>query len=57
MDLSERILNYRVEHNLTQQELADKVGVTKLTIWRAENNGNISKITKIKIENVIGKEV
>ena len=57
MDLSERILNYRVKHNLTQQEFADLVGVKKLTIWRAENNGNISKITKIKIENVIGNEV
>ena len=57
MDLAERILNYRVKHNLTQQEFAELVGVKKLTIWRVENNGNVSKITKIKIENVIGKEV
>lgn len=56
MDISEKILNFRAENNLTQPELAKIAGVSTLTIWRAENKQNVRKITLAKILNVIEKK-
>lgn len=55
MTLAERIIEFRAHNNLTQTEFANMVGVSMLTVWRAENGENINKITKSKIEQVIGK--
>lgn len=52
----QKIVKYRAENKLTQVELAEKVGVTPLTILRAENNNRCSKTTKTLIEEIIGKE-
>lgn len=57
MSISERMIEYRAKERLTQQELADKCGVSKQTIYSMENNlQEPTKITLAKIELVIGKE-
>lgn len=38
MTLGEVIKNSRVEHNMTQEELAEAVGTTKATVSRWESN-------------------
>jgi transcriptional regulator with XRE-family HTH domain len=40
--LAERFKKARINHNWSQQELADKMGVSRLTISRMENGENIS---------------
>ena len=55
LPLSERIIEFRANNNLTQKEFADRVGVCSLTIWRAENGDKVNKVSRIKIEKVIGK--
>lgn len=57
MTISERMIEFRAKERLTQQELADKCGVSKQTIYSIENGTQEpSKITVAKIELVIGKE-
>lgn len=57
MTLQDRMINYRAKERLNQQELADKCGVSKQTIYSIENGvQEPSKVTLAKIELVIGKE-
>ena len=57
MSLAERMIEYRAKERISQQELADRCGVSKQTIYSVENEmQEPSKITKAKIELVIGKE-
>ena len=56
MDLGKEILRYRAKHNLTQTELADKLGVALITIHRAEKNGTCGKLTRIKFEELLKEE-
>lgn len=51
-----KIVKYRAENHLSQTEFAKKVGVTPLTIHRAEQ-GKCSKTTKVLIELLIKEEV
>ena len=37
MDIAEQIYNLRIQADLTQQELADRIGTTASTICRLEN--------------------
>jgi len=53
MTLSQEILNYRARERLTQQELADKVGVDRTTLLNAENGRYVSRLTEAKIRLVI----
>lgn len=56
MTLQERMVEYRAKERLNQQELADKCGVSKQTIYAVENNLQTpSKVTTAKIELVVGK--
>lgn len=58
MNLADRMLMFRAKNNLTQQQLADKVGVSKQWINSIETgNKPAGKLTRAKIELVIGKEV
>lgn len=58
MGLSDRIILFRAKHRITQQQLAEKCGVSKQTILAIENGTQVpSKITRAKIELVIGREV
>lgn len=57
MTLQERMLEYRAKNDISQHELAKRVGVTVQTINAIENGGqDPSKLTLAKINLVIGKE-
>lgn len=57
MDLGERIQSIRKSKNMTQQELADKIGVKRSVVSKYENNSvNISVDTIEKIANALGVE-
>lgn len=56
MTLKEKILRYRAKNGLTQQEFADKCGISRYTIIAAENNDKISAISETKIKLVIEEE-
>lgn len=54
MTLSEKMMWYRAEHGLSQQELADLCGLSKMTICQIEKGNQIpSKITQMKIMLII----
>lgn len=54
--LGERMVIYRAEHDLSQQELADKCKVSKQTIFSIESEQQTpSRLTRAKIELVIGE--
>lgn len=56
-DLSERILEYRVSHNLSAYKFAQLCNLTMPTIYNIENcKQTPSKMTLRKILNVIEKE-
>ena len=58
MTLQERMVEYRAKERINQQELADRCGVSKQTIYSVENGlQEPSRVTLAKIELVIGKEV
>lgn len=57
MTLSERMIMYRARNRISQQELAEKCGVSTQTINSVENGTqNPSRVTVAKIELIIGKE-
>lgn len=56
MTLSERIIEYRAKHNLSQSEFAAKVGVGRDIIGRAENGRKVSRLTEAKINLVLKGE-
>lgn len=57
MTLSEKIIEYRARHNLSQSAFAAKVGVCRDIIGRAENGRNVSRLTEAKINLVLsGKQ-
>lgn len=57
MTLAERMMWYRAKNGLTQQDLADLCGLSKMTICQIEKGNQIpSKITQMKIMLAIGGE-
>ena len=63
---SNNLKDQRIKHNLTQQQLSDKVGVTRQAISHYENdirNINLdilvalAKILDVRIDDLITKEV
>ena len=44
--MSTRLRELREEKNMTQEELAEKSGVSRTIIWRLESNGNHNATTK-----------
>jgi DNA-binding XRE family transcriptional regulator len=55
--LQDRMLQYRAKERISQQELADKCGVSKQTIYSIENGLQTpSKVTVTKIELVVGRD-
>lgn len=57
MTIAERMIEYRAKERINQQELADRCGVSKQTIYSIENDLQTpSRVTQAKIELVIGKE-
>ncbi len=56
MTLSELILRYRAKHGISQQEMADKLGVTRQTVATAENGERVSAVTETKIRMLIEED-
>lgn len=63
---SNNLKDQRIKHNLTQQQLADKVGVTRQAISHYENDIRsidldilvaLAKILNVRIDDLITKEV
>jgi len=61
MEMKNNIKVYRAMHNLTQEDLADKIGVTRQTVIAIESNKylpslglafKISRLFKAKIEDI-----
>lgn len=58
MVLGDRIKKRRIELNMTQQELGDAIGVTKVAICSYENNTRTPKLDTIsKISEVLNLEI
>lgn len=56
MTLQERMIEYRAKNDITQRQLAEKIGVSVQTINSVENGTQTpSKITQAKIELLVGK--
>lgn len=51
MTIGERIKKLRLEHNMTQEELGEKIGAIKQTVHKYEN-GTITNIPTEKIETI-----
>ena len=57
MTLADKMMWYRAKNGLSQQELADLCGLSKMTICQIEKGNQIpSKITQMKIMLAIGGE-
>lgn len=55
--IGDRMIEYRARERINQQEMADRCGISKQTVYSIENGiQEPSKITTAKIELVIGKE-
>lgn len=48
--LSEKMVEYRAKHNLTQKQLAELCGLTAQTIVKAEQGKPLTRLTEKKIE-------
>lgn len=56
MDLVESLRQYRLEHQLTQQALAKKLGVSFITVNRWFNDKtNPSQLQEYRIKKLLGK--
>ena len=58
MTLAERMVEYRAKERINLQELAERCGLSEVTVRSIENGSvnNPSRLTVAKIELVIGKE-
>lgn len=56
MTLSDRMIEYRARENISQAELAARVGVDRCVINKAENGKHVSRLTEAKIELVLKGE-
>ena len=48
-ELRLRMIKFRAKHRLTQTELAERVGISPPTLVSAENERDISELTRQKI--------
>ena len=51
--LADACFYYRAKHRLSQEELAEKCGVNRVTINKVENGKDVSKLTNLKIRMVV----
>ena len=55
--LVEKIIGYRIENNMTQEELADKIGITQQHISKIENGDFADILTLLKTLLYVGFRV
>lgn len=55
MEYKDKILNYRIMHNLTQKEFADKVGLTReyISIIERGKENKLRPLTKGKLDKIL----
>lgn len=51
LTLAQRLVKLRKEHDMTQQEVADKIGVGQSLIWRWES-GEIKRLRQDKVQKL-----
>lgn len=56
MKLSEKMVEYRAKHDLTQKQLAELCGITAQTVIKAEQGKPLTRRTAKKIELAIKEE-
>jgi len=57
MNIQDRLVIYRAKHRLTQKEMAERCGLSVMTISSVENGiQEPTRLTRAKIELVIGEE-
>jgi len=57
-DLAERLMRYRLDHGLTQKQLADRLGVSDAEISRLENADRLASMaTLARYEELLGYRV
>ena len=54
LDLLEHLVEYREKKDMTQKQLADKLGVKQQVVAKIENGSNITLETLIKFLDVLG---
>ena len=54
--LSDKMVEYRAKHNLTQKKLAELCGITVQTVIKAEQGKPLTRLTAKKIELIIKEE-
>ena len=54
LELAEHLVEYREKRDMTQKELADRLGVKQQVVAKIENGSNITLETLIKFLNVLG---
>ena len=54
--LSEKMVEYRAKHNLTQKKLAELCGITAQTVVKAEQGKPLTRLTAKKIELRLSQE-
>ncbi len=45
----------RLEQNITQQELAEKAGINRTTLWELESGNRVNLITLIQVLRILNK--
>ncbi|MCF8002395.1 MAG: helix-turn-helix transcriptional regulator [Halanaerobiales bacterium] len=57
-DIKKQIIKYRIENNLSQKELAEKIGTKQSAISRLENDDYNPSIEFLdKVANALGKKL
>ena len=54
LELAEHLVEYREKKDMTQKQLADRLGVKQQVVAKIENGSNITLETLIKFLNVLG---
>src|SRR4051794_5162510 len=55
MNLAQKLVEYRKDKNLTQGQLAKKLGITQVHVSRIEQGSNPSPSLAIKISSLLGE--
>lgn len=56
-DMGKRIRRFRDAADLSQQDVADKIGMNRSTYSRREKNGNFDFATMVKLADIFGVHV
>ena len=55
--LAEKMIDFRAKNNMSQQQLANLIGVNRYTVWRIESGYDYKATTERKILQIINNNV